>query len=242
VNVKENKMEKKHIVVIDDEEHILELVRYNLETNGFRVSTFTSVEEAMGVVEEEPIDTMLLDVMLPGIDGISALERFRKSPKTKDIPILLITAKAEEIDKILGLELGADDYITKPFSVREVVARVKAAVRRNERSHLKVAEVLNNKITVKGLELDVESHLLTYGEKQIELTFKEFEILKLLMMNKGRVLTREVILDKVWGYDYYGETRTVDVHIRYLRAKLDEYQIGDYIETVRGVGYKFTKE
>lgn len=235
-------MEKKHIVVIDDEEHILELVKYNLEANGFKVSTFISVEEAMTIIEEEQIDTMLLDVMLPGIDGISALEKFRKSPKTKDIPIILVTAKSEEIDKILGLELGADDYITKPFSVREVVARVKAAVRRNERIPAQGSENTQNKIIVKGLELDVESHLLTYQNKQIELTFKEFEILKLLMQNKGRVLTREVILDKVWGYDYYGETRTVDVHIRYLRSKLDEYSIGEYIETVRGVGYKFIKE
>lgn len=235
-------MEKKHIVVIDDEEHILELVKYNLEANGFKVSTFISVEDAMSVLEEEYVDAILLDVMLPGIDGISALSKFRQHAKIKDVPIILVTAKSEEIDKILGLELGADDYITKPFSVREVVARVKAAVRRNERTSSEEAELPQNKISVKGLELDIESHMLSYNDKQIELTFKEFEILKLLMMNKGRVLTREVILDKVWGYDYYGETRTVDVHIRYLRSKLDEYSIGDYIETVRGVGYKFIKE
>lgn len=235
-------MEKKHIVVIDDEEHILELIKYNLEASGFKVSLFTSVEEAMPTMNEEPVDTILLDVMLPGIDGISALERFRKSSHTKDIPILLVTAKSEEIDKVLGLELGADDYITKPFSVREVVARVKAAVRRNERKADKDPELTNHKIVIKDLILDIESHLVTYHEEPIDLTFKEFEILKLLMMNKGRVLTREIILDKVWGYDYYGETRTVDVHIRYLRSKLDAYQIGEYIETVRGVGYKFIKE
>ncbi|MDF2613216.1 MAG: response regulator transcription factor [Clostridia bacterium] len=235
-------MEKKHIVVIDDEEHILELLKYNLEINGFKVSTFISVEEAMGTTQQENVDTILLDVMLPGIDGISALEKFRKSPKTKDIPILLVTAKAEEIDKILGLELGADDYITKPFSVREVVARVKASVRRNERNVVKGEESKKDKLFIKGLELDIESHLVVYDGKQIELTFKEFEILRLLMSNSGRVLTREVILDKVWGYDYYGETRTVDVHIRYLRSKLDEHHIGEYIETVRGVGYKFIKE
>ncbi len=235
-------MNKKHIVVIDDEENILELIKYNLESSGFKVSVFTSVEEAMDTINTESIDTMLLDVMLPGIDGISALERFRKSAHTKDIPILLVTAKSEEIDKVLGLELGADDYITKPFSVREVVARVKAAVRRNERNHEKDTEVSNHKIMIKGLEADIESHVITYQNEPIELTFKEFEILKLLMINKGRVLTREVILDKVWGYDYYGETRTVDVHIRYLRSKLDAYHIGDYIETVRGVGYKFIKE
>ncbi len=235
-------MEKKHIVVIDDEEHILELIQYNLEANGFKVSIFTSVEEAMDTLQRETVHTILLDVMLPGIDGISALERFRKNPVTKDIPIILVTAKAEEIDKILGLELGADDYITKPFSVREVVARVKASVRRTERGPHKDEESANEKITIKELVLDIESHLVAYKGESIELTFKEFEILKLLMLNKGRVLTREVILDKVWGYDYYGETRTVDVHIRYLRSKLDTCHIGDYIETVRGVGYKFIKE
>jgi len=235
-------MDKKHIVVIDDEEHILELVKYNLEANGFKVSTFISVEEARSIIEQEPVDTILLDVMLPGMDGISALEKFRKSPKTRDIPIILVTAKSEEIDKIVGLELGADDYITKPFSVREVVARVKAIVRRNERNTEKTTEISHSKLNIKGLELDIESHQITYNEKKIELTFKEFEILRLLMMNSGHVLTREVILDKVWGYDYYGETRTIDVHIRYLRAKLEEHHIGEYIETIRGVGYKFIKE
>lgn len=235
-------MDKKHIVVIDDEEHILELIKYNLEGSGFKVSVFTSVEEAISTIEKEQVDTILLDVMLPGIDGISALERFRKSPMTQDIPIILVTAKSEEIDKVLGLELGADDYITKPFSVREVVARVKAAVRRNERTQIKEVEAHDHNLIIKELVLDIESHLITYKGEPIELTFKEFEILKLLMINKGRVLTREVILDKVWGYDYYGETRTVDVHIRYLRSKLEAYDIGDYIETVRGVGYKFIKE
>lgn len=235
-------MEKKHIVVIDDEEHILELVKYNLEGNGFKVSLFMSAEEAIQILKEEIVDAILLDVMLPGIDGISALEQFRKLSTTKDIPILLVTAKSEEIDKVLGLELGADDYITKPFSVRELVARVKAVVRRNERSQDRKLDTSGHRINIRDLELDIESHLLTYKDEAIELTFKEFEILKLLMMNKGRVLTREMILDKVWGYDYYGETRTVDVHIRYLRVKLDAFHIGDYIETVRGVGYKFIKE
>ncbi len=235
-------MEKKHVVVIDDEEHILELVSYNLEANGFSVACFTSVEEALDKIENETIDAMLLDVMLPGIDGISALERFRKSPKLKDVPILLVTAKSEEIDKIIGLELGADDYITKPFSVRELIARVKAVVRRNGRQVLSTQEEDTQKLSYRDLELDNESHKVTYKGHPIELTYKEFEMLKLLMINGGKVLTRETILDKVWGYDYYGETRTVDVHIRYLRAKLATYEIGDYIETVRGVGYKFIKE
>lgn len=234
-------MEKKQVVVIDDEEHILELMRYNLEANGFLVETFTSVESAKPYIELKGADVILLDIMLPGMDGISALQNFRNNTETQNIPILLVSAKSEEIDKILGLELGADDYITKPFSVRELVARVKAIVRRNERGTVQ-PKVNTHKLSYKGLELDVESHVLTYEGELIELTFKEFEILKLLMSNKGKVLTRETILDKIWGYDYYGETRTVDVHIRYLRSKLEEYGLGGFIETVRGVGYKFIKE
>lgn len=236
-------MEKKQVMVIDDEEHILELIKYNLESNGFGVSTFTNFEDATAHIGEAQIDVILLDIMLPGIDGISALQQFRKNKRTQNVPILLVSAKAEEIDRIVGLELGADDYITKPFSVRELVARVKAIVRRNERSSIEEKETSEaGKIIFKGLELDIESHLLSYKDEKIELTYKEFEILKLLMTNKGKVLTREVILDKIWGYDYYGETRTVDVHIRYLRSKLEAYNIGEYIETVRGVGYKFIKE
>ena len=234
-------MEKKNIVIIDDEEHILELIKYNLEANGFLTETFESVESAKPYLEEKGADVILLDIMLPGMDGISALQQFRANAMTKDTPILLVSAKSEEIDRILGLELGADDYITKPFSIRELVARVKAIVRRNERKGA-APKVVEQKLVYKGLELDIESHVLTYEGTNIDVTFKEFEILKLLMSNKGKVLTRELILDKVWGYDYYGETRTVDVHIRYLRSKLEEHGIGQFIETVRGVGYKFIKE
>ena len=175
-------------------------------------------------------------------DGMTALRRFREEEATKNIPIIMVTAKVEEIDKIIGLELGADDYISKPFSVRELIARVKAVMRRNDRSKTKEVDTNEQKLTFKGLEMDVESHTLMINKKTVELTFKEFEILKFLMSNQGRVLTRETLLDKIWGYDYYGETRTVDVHIRYLRAKLDAYEMGDCIETVRGVGYKFIKE
>ncbi len=235
------KMEKRRVVIIDDEEHILELLKYNLEINGFITEAFTSVETAKPYLETEGADVILLDIMLPGMDGISGLQQFRVSEETKNIPIILVSAKSEEIDKILGLELGADDYITKPFSVRELVARVKATVRRNERT-VSPPKVSENKLVYKGLELDIESHMLTYEGDNIELTLKEFEILKLLMSNKGKVLTREMILDQIWGYDYYGETRTVDVHIRYLRSKLEEHGLEGYIETVRGVGYKFIKE
>lgn len=234
-------MEKKAILAIDDEEHILELLRYNLESNGFEVYTATTVKEGKDIVNQKKIDLILLDIMLPDMDGITALRQFKMDEKTKWIPIIMVTAKSEEIDKIIGLELGADDYIAKPFSVRELVARAKVVMRRNQVPPIQNSES-NNKLNHKALELDIESHTVSYDGQVIELTLKEFEILKLLMKNKGKVLTREVLLDKIWGYDYYGETRTVDVHIRYLRSKLDEYKLGDCIETVRGVGYKFIRE
>lgn len=234
-------MDKQAVLIIDDEEHILELINYNLSTNGFNVFTATSIEEANQILENEKINLILLDIMLPDMDGITALKKFRQIPHTKDIPIIMVTAKAEEIDKIIGLELGADDYITKPFSVREVVARVNAVSRRNIRTEKSVE---NNECNYehKGLRLDIESHTVFFKDECIELTFKEFEVLKLLMKNKGRVMTREVLLEQIWGYEYYGETRTVDVHIRYLRSKLGQYGLEECIETVRGVGYRFEKE
>lgn len=234
---------KQHILAIDDEDHILELLRYNLENNSFRVTTCTSVEEAEDILGTQKVDIILLDIMLPGIDGITALEKFRKDKRLQAIPIILLTAKSEEVDKVVGLELGADDYITKPFSVRELIARVKAVLRRNQRTEesTKISKK-DDTLTYKKLTLDNESHVVMCDGETLQLTNKEFEVLKFLMTHKGKVLTREVILDKVWGYDYFGETRTVDVHIRYLRSKLEEYGAADYIETVRGVGYKFAKE
>lgn len=234
-------MDKQTVLIIDDEEHILELIHYNLSTNGFNVFTATSMKEADQILQNEKINLMLLDIMLPDMDGITALKKFRQAPHTKDIPIIMVTAKAEEIDKIIGLELGADDYITKPFSVREVVARVNAVSRRNTRTE-KTVESNEWNYEHKGLRLDIESHTVFFKDTSIELTLKEFEVLRLLMKNKGRVMTREVLLDRIWGYEYYGETRTVDVHIRYLRSKLSQYGLEECIETVRGVGYRFEKE
>lgn len=238
----EDKMEKKTVLAIDDEEHILELLTYNLETNGFVVYTATTVKQGREILEKKAIDIILLDVMLPDMDGVTALREFKLNEKTKHIPVIMVTAKAEEIDKIIGLELGADDYISKPFSVRELVARVKVIMRRNTVIEVSPQIQKTTKLKYKDLEVDIESHTVSYKHHAIELTLKEFEILRLLMENKGKVLTREVLLDKIWGYDYYGETRTVDVHIRYLRSKLDGYGLEECIETVRGVGYKFIKE
>lgn len=234
-------MNKQSILVVDDEEHIIELLQYNLEMNGFNVYGAGTVTEAMKILEEKLVDTILLDVMLPDLDGFSALRKLREMEHTRDIPVLMITAKAEEIDKIIGLELGADDYICKPFSVREVVARVHAVIRRQKRVQIK-EEAPQNVLKMKGLELDIESHSVRYEDQEIEMTLKEFELLKILIQNKGKVMTRQVLLDQIWGYDYYGETRTVDVHIRYLRAKLAQIGMEDCIETVRGVGYKVAKE
>lgn len=234
-------MEKIKVLAVDDEEHILELIAYNLSANGFEVLTAMSIKEADSILEKQAIDLMLLDVMLPDIDGMTALKKYRSNDSTKDMPIIMITAKAEEIDKVIGLELGADDYITKPFSLREVVARVNAVVRRNQRV-LKHTQEEDEQLQFKGLRLNIESHTVFYHDEMIELTLKEFEILKLLMQNKGKVMTREVLLDRIWGYEYCGETRTVDVHIRYLRSKLSQYELGECIETVRGLGYRFTKE
>ncbi|MEG0012840.1 MAG: response regulator transcription factor [Cellulosilyticaceae bacterium] len=235
-------MEKKTVLAIDDEEHILELLTYNLEASGFVVYTATTVKQGKEILEKQNIDTILLDIMLSDMDGVTALRQFKTDEKTKWIPVIMVTAKSEEIDKIIGLELGADDYISKPFSVRELVARVKVVMRRNTIAEANVSTKDTNKLRYKELEVDIESHTVSYDQHVIELTLKEFEILRLLMENRGKVLTREVLLDKIWGYDYYGETRTVDVHIRYLRSKLDGYGLEDCIETVRGVGYKFIKE
>ena len=234
-------MEKKVVLAIDDEEHILELLMYNLESSGFVVHTATSVKEGFDILNQNAVDIILLDIMLPDMDGVTALRQLKSEEHTKDIPVIMVTAKSEEIDKIIGLELGAEDYVSKPFSVRELVARVKVVARRQKNSE-KPVEEQKNKLSYKGLELDIDSHTVTFNENIIDLTLKEFEILKLLLQNQGKVLTREMLLDKIWGYDYYGETRTVDVHIRYLRGKLDDYNIGSCIETVRGVGYKFAKE
>lgn len=175
--------------------------------------------------------------MLPGIDGLEVCRRLKSQKETMLIPIIMITAKGEEVDKIIGLELGADDYITKPFSVRELVARVKALLRR---ARLSLPEVLeDNVIKLGDLVINSSTYEVYKGEEKIDLTLKEFGLLKLLVLNKGKVLTRDFLLDKVWGYEYYGETRTVDVHIRYLRQKLEKVGIKQCIETVRGVGYRF---
>ena len=208
-----------------------------MESAGYQVVTAENGEDALRLCREEKPDLVLLDIMLPGIDGLEVWRRLKSEKETMLIPIIMITAKGEEVDKIIGLELGADDYITKPFSVRELVARVKALLRR---ARLSLPEVLeDNVIKLGDLVINSSTYEVYKCEEKIDLILKEFGLLKLLVLNKGKVLTRDFLLDKVWGYEYYGETRTVDVHIRYLRQKLEKVGIKQCIETVRGVGYRF---
>lgn len=229
-------MAKELIYVIEDEQHIQQLIKYNLETSGFKVSVFSEGESALENYETDRPDLFILDIMLPGIDGLEICKKLRSNPKTKNTPIIMLTAKGEEFDRVLGLELGADDYITKPFSVRELIARVKALFRRT----YSTANAEETIIKCGDITIDCSRHEVTKKGIKIELPLKEYELLKLLALNPGIVMSRELLLEKIWGFDYFGETRTVDVHIRYLRQKIEDDDSNPaYIETVRGIGYKF---
>lgn len=233
----------KVILAVDDEEHILELLEYNLESNGFRVLTAGSGEEGIEILKKEAVDLVLLDIMLPGIDGMEMLKRIRKNPDMADLPVIMLTAKSEEINKVLGLEVGADDYISKPFGIYELVARVKAVLRRSERTKAAsaVEEEKDEIIAIDKIVINNTTHEVTVDGRNVELALKEFELLYVLAKHRTRVFSREVLLDKIWGYEYAGETRTVDVHIRNLRKKIEEDDNKPkYIKTVRGVGYKFS--
>lgn len=223
------------ILLIDDEEHILELLKFNLESVGFEVMCSSDGFDGYLMAKNQKPDLILLDWMLPNISGIDLLKKIRTDESLNEIPVIMLTAKNMEEDKVEGLEKGADDYITKPFGIKELLARINTILRRYKKN----AQKKEKKLFVGNLELDLEKYEVKKNNNIIELTLKEFEILKLLLENKGKVLTREFLLDNVWGYEYYGETRTVDVHIRYLRKKIGEDTSSEkYIETIRGVGYK----
>ena len=228
-------MAKEKVLIIDDEEHIVELIRYNLENAGYdAIEAYNGIDGIKAAKNVKPT-LILLDVMLPMMDGLEVCRKLRKDDTTKNIPIIMLTAKSEEIDKILGLELGADDYITKPFSVRELLARIKAVLRR---TGSEVEET--SMFTFSDVTIDYDKHLVTKNNEKVDLTLKEYELLDILIRNRGKVLKRDLLLDKIWGYEYVGETRTVDVHIRHLRQKLeDDDKNPVYIETVRGIGYRF---
>lgn len=229
-------MGHKKILVVDDEAHILELIKYNLEQNSFCVETAESGEDCLDVVNKFMPNVIILDLMLPGIDGLEVCKQLKMDKTTKKIPIIMLTAKNDEFDKVLGLELGADDYMTKPFSVRELVARVKAVLRRitpegvlEQQEKLKFGDIV----------IDKNTREIYKNGDIIDLSLKEYEVLVILAQNKGKVVSREYLLSEVWGYEVFGETRTVDVHIRHLRQKIeDEKNTKQFIETVRGVGYK----
>ncbi len=223
------------ILVVDDEQSIRELLEFNLKKNGYETLTAADGREALQ--KAEGTDLILLDLMLPEIDGIEVCRRLKTAAKTADIPIIMLTAKAEEVDRIIGLEMGADDYVAKPFSMRELMARIKAVLRRSSSSDRNNSNVL----VIGRLKIDFASYQVWLAEASVPLTPKEFDLLKLLVTNQGRAFSRDELLERVWGYEYYGDTRTVDVHIRHLRSKLaaDE-ALSNAIETVRGVGYLFT--
>lgn len=232
-------MQKEKVLVVDDEEHIVELIKFNLESAGYEVFTANNGIDAVDVAIENRPKLILLDLMLPGMDGFDVCKELKRNRETKNISVIMLTAKSEELDKILGLELGADDYITKPFSVREMLARVKAVLRRSTNFE----EEENSVFQSGNLTVNFERHEVLIGDNKIELSLKEFELLQILIKNKGKILNREMLLDKIWGYEYIGETRTVDVHIRYLRKKIEEDDKNPkYIETIRGVGYRFNPD
>jgi two-component system alkaline phosphatase synthesis response regulator PhoP len=230
-------MTKNRLLIIDDEVHILELLRYNLESSGYEVVQAESGEEALEKLKKIKVDGIILDLMLPGIDGIEVLRQIRQS-ENMHLPVIMLTAKNEEIDAVIGLEMGADDYIGKPFRTRELISRVKSVLRRaqlREESHKNHEEVVE-----KGLYVNAQSHQIFNDGVELFLTLKEFELLEKLLKSPGRVFTRDELLESIWGYDYVGETRTVDVHIRQLRKKVErDDKNPEKILTVRGIGYKY---
>ncbi len=226
------------ILVVDDEKNIVDIIKYNLKKEGYEVMTAGDGEEALKLNEEFKPDIILLDIMMPKLDGYAVCRKVREK---YDTPIIMLTARAEEVDKVLGLELGADDYVTKPFGTRELMARVKANLRRRNSSEETPAESTDKDVLSFGrLTIDLKRFEVKKDGNVLELTLREFELLKFLASQKTQVFSRETLLEKVWGYEYFGDVRTVDVTVRRLREKLeDDPSKPAYILTKRGVGYYF---
>ena len=222
----------KWIYYVEDDTSIRELVLYALKTAEFQVMGFENAASFYKRMKEQQPDLILLDIMLPDEDGVNILKKLKSRPDTENIPVIMMTAKSSEYDKVLGLDSGADDYITKPFGVMELISRVKAVIRRSDRSKGSAGEVLK----IGELVLDEQKHEVYARGQEVSLTFKEFELLSYLMKNRGLVLSHDKILNTIWNYEYEGESRTVDVHIGSLRQKLGT--CGDFIKTIRGIGYK----
>ena len=217
------------IVCVEDELNIQELIVYTLNSTGYKATGVSNGVQLDEFLKLQIPELILLDLMLPDESGLEILKRLRENKRTKEIPVIILTAKSSEMDKILGLDSGADDYITKPFSMLELISRIKAVLRRTSKE---TSDVL----VFRDLKMDLSKHIVMVENEKIALTLKEYELLKKLMQNPGVVCSRDMLLDEIWGYDYYGESRTVDVHIRTLRSKLGKAET--YIETIRGVGYK----
>lgn len=223
------------IYIVEDDKNIAEIESFALKNVGYNVETFFRARDFYRALERRVPDLFLLDIMLPDEDGLEILRTLKADPKTAYPPVILVTAKTSEMDKVKGLDQGADDYMTKPFGVMELISRVKALLRRT-----KVIGAVPFVLAFESIRMEEEKHLVTVDGKTCELTYKEYELLKLLMINAGIVTSREVILEKIWGTDFEGESRTLDVHMKSLRKKLGE--AGSYIKTVRNVGYILTRE
>jgi phosphate regulon transcriptional regulator PhoB len=228
----------KKILIVDDEKDIVDLIGYNLEKEGFTTIKAYDGESALKLVKAKRPDVVILDLMLPGIRGLEVCKFIRKNPDTETLPIIILTAKGDQVDKILGFEMGADDYITKPFNVRELIARVRAVLRRAE---VRPDSEKREQFAYRGLEIDYSSYEANVDGKKIDLNPKELKLLQFLTRHPGRVYTRDQLLDYVWGDETFVEPRTVDVHVSNLRAAIEEdKKKPQYILTVRGIGYKFT--
>jgi DNA-binding response OmpR family regulator len=222
----------KKILLVEDDETMRKALAYNLEKEGYKVKQSGDGSEALALAREQTPDLIVLDVMIPSLDGLSVCRILRKE---SDVPIVMLTARDSEVDRIIGLEIGADDYIVKPFSLGEFLARVRAVLRRSPK-----ARVVNDQLESGDLIMDLIGRKVFRGSEELILTHKEFDLLASLMRNKGAVLSRDLLLEKVWGYEYSGETKTVDVHVRWLRKKIElEPSLPKRIITVRGVGYRF---
>ena len=218
------------ILIIEDDSQIARFIELELKHEGFEVDKIDNGYDGLNKIKENDYDLLLLDLMLPGIDGIELCDKIRDF---SDIPIIMLTAKSELEDKVKGLDIGADDYLTKPFEIEELLARIRVCLKRLKKKEVKK----NNCLNFNQLEINTDMMTVSYGDEAIDLTKKEYELLKFLVENKRIVLSRDLILNKVWGYDYYGDTNIVDVYIRYLRSKIDEPFNQKIIHTVRGVGY-----
>jgi len=228
-------MSKEKILIVEDDKHISKLVKYNLEKAGFECTVTVTGEEALGILDKQAASLIILDVMLPKMDGFEACKRIKQNKRLASIPIIILTAKGEETDRVVGFELGADDYVVKPFSPRELVLRVKAILKR------KMPEEAEKDILSAGkLKVDTPRHKITIDKKEVELTMIEFKLLTLLMQRKGRVQSREKLLYDIWDIASDVTTRTIDTHVKRLREKLGK--MGKLIETVRGIGYRFSEE